>query len=125
MYRMIFRLVKILSLVWWTLASIATGLMLMLAPLANTAPFPTGCFLTSDLIFHVSCNGTWNDEIISRLLSWALYWTAESPVMIEMAIRGPAWIYGLGFVLVWLASLYLALRLLVRLLFRTIWAVRT
>ncbi|WP_243370075.1 hypothetical protein [Microvirga solisilvae] len=88
--------------------------MLIFAPESNQYPGPDGCFFASDLIFHVMCNGTWNDRIIGGLLSWALYWTFESPILISMMVAAPKKILGIGFTVLWFASLLLALSFLIR-----------
>lgn len=89
--------------------------MLIFAPDGDQypKPSPNGCFFASDLIVHVMCKETWNDKIISGILSWALYWTFESPIVISLMAVSKT-ILGITLVVLWLASLILALSFLVR-----------
>lgn len=74
---------------------------------------PKGCFFASDLIFHVTCKETWNDKIIGGILSWALYWTFESPIVVSLMVASKT-ILGIAMVMLWLASLVLTLSFLIR-----------
>lgn len=102
------------SAAWWAFAFTATGLMLIFAPNGDQYPRLEGCYFTSDLIVHVACRGIWNGEFISGLLTLALYWTFESPILIPMMLAAPKKVFGIGFIILWLASLVLALSFLLR-----------
>lgn len=115
--RTVIRWLSSLSVVWWVLTISATWLITARLPHWTGGPFPNGCYLRDAMIFYVECSGTWNDGIFGWLLSLALFWTAESLIMV------PLWtmsIVGIPIAALWLASAFFAAHCLLRLLLKPI-----
>lgn len=109
--RTVTRWLEVLSLACWIAGIAVTWLITARLPHWRGGPRPNGCYLRDALLIYVECSGTWSDKLFGGLLTWALFWTAESyPVMLWAAMS----IIGLPIAALWLVSVFFVARLLLR-----------
>jgi hypothetical protein len=114
------RIVEIGSLFWWLFALGVTNLFTISLPYLTWRADYQGCVRMADMIPYVECGQSWFGQFLGNLLTWAMLWMLAAWELLDM-LTIPIL---LPLVLVWIASVILALACLFRMMLALVRAYR-
>ena len=118
--RRVLRIAETGSHLWWLFALGVTNLFTISLPYLTWRADYQGCVRMADMISYVECGQSWFGRFLGGLLTWAAIWTEAAYVIMDI-LSIPVL---LPLVLVWIASVILALACLFRMIFALVRACR-